>query len=513
MARGKYAKKHYRELENNVNNNMASPLLVDFFDDSYSFVDKFKALNIDSQVEIVRLLHNIIKKEEQSPSSGRGRLYAEEARYLLGNIHKLTGCSYDQNNFYPLAKDEKRLIRMECYGTINRRKDDELSFLFKYFRKKAIPNKFDTTAYHLLASPSWKVFHQFESFRSIEPKIRRYLHKSGIHPDALQVMTVSDICEVIFQTFKKNDNDIVANFLPKSESIRSKQNKAIMKYAGKEFENLLMKRTVDGEKIDERVVKSYCDMMRRYGKDDINSLIVTERYYNKRILDNLASADLNGSGIDVSMLNEGTPIAQEFIDYLIDTGKADLIIALDAEGNPLSKKGLPVKQYHHNHSVMLASKEDTIAATNYPNNGVDVDVRIHQGYMHLFDKVLHLNGEIEQIAARLNIQNKNMRVMLGFDVSKDAIYCDLENNREFRKRKAKDLKCKVNYFDMMQKRLQNEAKIIKKHNIECPRSYVHEGYRCLKEIKNTEDYNKEAMREVEKLLKAQYISRKKGRDK
>ena len=509
MSRGKYARKHQRQLEESVIKSKQSPLLDEFFDDSYNFISKFKQLNTDTQLEIVRLLHNIVKKEENSPSYGEEKHYAEDARYFLNNIYKLAGCSYDHSNFYPLATDEKRLIRMECYGTINRRKECELGFLYKYFRKKSEPEKYSQSSYKLLASPSWKVFHQFESFRSIEPNIRKYLHKSGIHPDALQIMTVSDFCDVIYHAYKKDDNDIVANFLPKTECIKSKQNRAIMKYAGKEFEALLMKRrTSDDKPIDERAVKSYCDMMRRFGCDDLNLLVITERNYTERTLN-----DLSNAGFDVSKLQIGMPIEQSFIDYLVDHNKADLILARDENGIPLSKDGLPQTQYHHNHSVMLARKEDTIAACDYPNNGVNVDVRIHQEFLHRFDKVMHTGGGVEQISARLNIQNKNMRVLLGFDAEKDALYCDLENTPEFRRRKVKDLKCKVNYFDMMQKRMQNEGKIIEKHQIDCSRSYIQEGYRNLKEIRNTDEYNKEAMRQVEKLLKAQYYAKRKGKGK
>ena len=249
-------------------------------------------------------------------------------------------------------------------------------------------------------------------------------------------------------------------------------------------------------------------MMRRFGCDDLNLLVITERNYTERTLN-----DLSNAGFDVSKLQIGMPIEQSFIDYLVDNNKADLILARDENGIPLSKDGLPQTQYHHNHSVMLARKEDTIAACDYPNNGVNVDVRIHQEFLHRFDKVMHSGGGVEQISARLNIQNKNMRVLLGFDAEKDALYCDLENTPEFRRRKVKDLKCKVNYFDMMQKRMQNEGKIIEKHQIDCSRSYIQEGYRNLKEIKNTDEYNKEASRQVEKLLRAQYYAKRKGKGK
>ena len=511
MSRSKYSRKHTQQLEQKVEKQPQSPLFDEIFTNSYDFINRFKSQDTDTQIQIVHILYNIVKNEDGMSAQKRGNFYAEEARYLLSSIHKLAHFSYDRDVFYPLAREEKRLIRMECYGTINGRKDDELSYLFKYFRKNAKPGKYPTTSYRLMASPSWKVFHQFETFRSIEKDMRKNLQNMGIHPDALQVMTVNDFCEVIFQSYKTDNSATSANFLPKHECLKNRQNRAVMKYAGAEFEAMLMQREVNGKKIDERVVKSFCDMMRRYGSDDIGSLVVTERKYTKRILEGLAREELTCFGIDVSQLEEGMPIAQEFIDYMVDNNKAELIMARDEKGRPLSKEGLPRMEDHHNLNVMLAGKGDTIVAANYPNNHISVDSRIHQGYLHWLGKTVKSGDGVELIYARLNAQDSKMRVLFGFDAEKDAIYCDLENNAEFRRRKIKDLKCKINYFDMMQIRMQNEAKIIERHNINCSRSYIREGYRNLKEIKNTEEYNKEAMKMVEKLLKQQHIAKKKGK--
>ena len=59
--------------------------------------------------------------------------------------------------------------------------------------------------------------------------------------------------------------------------------------------------------------------------------------------------------------------------------------------------------------------------------------------------------------------------------------------------------------------MQNEAKIIEKHKIPCSRTYIQEGFRNLREIKNNDEYNKEAMQQIEKLLKAQHYAHKKGK--
>ena len=98
MSRGKYARKHQRELEKSVNESQQSPLLDDIFDGSYNFISKFKTLDTDTQLEIVRLLHNIVKKEENSPSSGEEKHYAEDARYFLNNIYKPKAIIIISNN-------------------------------------------------------------------------------------------------------------------------------------------------------------------------------------------------------------------------------------------------------------------------------------------------------------------------------------------------------------------------------------------------------------------------------
>lgn len=504
MSGGKYAKKHQKQKEQEKQTAVArvSAPLSEFFDDSFNFIKIFKTKNVDTQIYIVRVLHDIIKKDEQKPSHGKDKYVVEQARYFLSSIHKLANCSYDHDIFYPLAKDEKRLIRMECHGTIDRRRDDELSCLYKYFQKRAAPKLYPASNYRLANSPSWKVFHQFESFRSIEPKIRKYLRKSGIHPDALSVMTVNDFCDVIYHTFKTSSSDLAVRFLDHKDTIRGRQNLQVMQYCGNEVERLLLKKG-----IDYRCVKSYCDMVRRFGTTDINSLVVTERQFTPRILNDLAN-----KGFDVSQFKPKMPIPQSFIDHMIDNGYGDLLLARDKKGNPLDKSKLPRMEDHHNKSVMLARKEDTIAATNYPNNHISVDARIHHQYLHLFDTVMH-SGNIEQISSRLNVQDGTMRVLLGFDAKEDAIYYDLEQTEEFQKRKTEDLKCKVNYFDMMQKRMQNEAKIIQKHKIPTSKAYVKEGLTSLREIKDTSEYNKAAMRQIEKLLKEGLSSKKHKKSK
>ena len=73
-----------------------------------------------------------------------------------------------------------------------------------------------------------------------------------------------------------------------------------MRACGKDLANHLLKRG-----IDERKVASLCRMMRKYGRCEVDSLVVTETHYTQRILD-----DLEARRYDVSALKVGDPITE-----------------------------------------------------------------------------------------------------------------------------------------------------------------------------------------------------------
>lgn len=490
MSRGKYARKHRREHEKKASQNGHSPLYIEGFKNIDDFINVFRKLDINTQREIFDQLYEVVRREEISPSKGRERFYASKARAYLGKIVELSGCKYENNVSIPLATDEKRLIRMDSHGSISKRKDRSLSFIFDYFLKRAEPEKYSSRMYRLSSSPSWRVFRQFESFRSIEKDVRAYLQKSGIHPDALKAMTVNDFCEVIYRAFKDRDSE-TAHFLQGGKYTKNGFVKELMKYAGKDLEQYLIER----RGLDVRVVKSFCDKMRRYGSTDLSTLVVTERVYTPRILHDLAEKE----GINVSKLEPGMPISQQFIDYMVDNDKAMLIAARDEKGRLLSKEGLPNVEAHHNNPVMLRS-DTTIAAANYFSNIVLVDDRMHRPFLHRFDRIMRLDeGQTQQLLSRLRIADCNVHVMLGFDGENDVICCNLENTPEARRRKEVDLKYKVNYFEMMRAREDNEKILVRKYRIPAPSSYVAENGVFAQNPKKSKKRNKDSVQGIEKL--------------
>ena len=119
---------------------------------------------------------NLIKElQEKKKQSGYAREFAGMAEQHLQSIHKLTDSSLDEGIYEPLSHDEKRIIRMDCYGKIDLRKSYQLSPLYKYFKKNENLKQSKLSEYDLNNSPSWRVFRQFQSFRSISLKIKQFL--------------------------------------------------------------------------------------------------------------------------------------------------------------------------------------------------------------------------------------------------------------------------------------------------------------------------------------------------
>ena len=495
----KYRKKHSDILspKETSSASITQGHIFDILSDQWKFEENFLNLSVDEQIEIVAVLHKIANNSEDK----RNRKLADLAYQYLEIIHRLANAVYDTGNFIELARDEKRLIRMECYGTINRRKPHELSYLYNYFKKSENAVDAPMMVYHqcLKASPAWRVFHQFESFRTLEKDICRYLKKSRLDPNVLSALTINDYCDIIFNTYKQNDNSLVAEFLPAKKTVKGRRISDIIKYCEPQFKQLLVSK---GNDI--RCVQSLCNIMKRFGMYDVDRLIVTEINYTPRIIDDLAKA-----GYDTTNMLPGTPIEQEFIDHLLDINQGTLILARDENGKPLDKSLLPRLQDHHIHSVVLSNNLDTIAAVNYPNNGIEVDERIHQHYLHLFDCLIK-SGNIEKYYSRLNITDNRMRVLIGFNAKTDAIYFDLENNREFKRRKAMDRRCKVNYFQMMEERLYNEAKLVETYNIPYPKRIYASSSKKLQDNKNLYDFDTMKIGQAMSILRSQ-IKKRKGR--
>lgn len=443
----KFARKHNIVIEKPVDKlPQIPPEYVDFFENQYNFTKRFLKLDYEEQIELISTLYNIA-------SAGNDE-YSDLSSFYIQKIHELTDSDYEEGVYEPVAVDEKRLIRMDCYGSIIRRRTDQLSELYRYFQWHKEPKKHLLREYDLETSPYWKVMKQFESFRRIAPKIKRSLYKSQVNPDILKIMTITDFCDLIYHTF--SDGSDKAHFIKQHESVKNRFIRQFMKECGAAFYRTLLEKG-----LDERCVKSLCNKMRRFGSCGLESLVVTETHYTEKVI-----KDLHKSGFDTRKIEVGMPIPDKFIDYLIDNDKENLIIARNPDGSFVNKYVLPRLEVHHNRAVKFADSE-YLAASNYPNRLVLVEAKMHHGYYHLFDSMIKQNN-MQNYFSRLNIASKYMRMRIGF-AEEDAIHGDFENNQAFFQRAAEDKKYRVNYFDCQDEYNKNVIEIINKYNVEIRR--------------------------------------------
>lgn len=519
MAKGSYKNKHQDKVQENnsqvpVYEHLLPPKrtkspyeakLMDILLEPTNFKKKFMELKLDEQLAMNQLLAETIEYGKNNNLKGFVKDFAEGAEYLLDNIHEIAGTEYDKGVFTKINRDEKRLIRMECHGTINLRTPHQLSVFYKFFNKPENKGKWNLRAYDMKKSPMWRVFMQFESFRKITPEIRKYMQKKGINPDALKVMTVSDFCDVIFNAYQKSFKETKVSFLPEGESIKAKYVKEFMRRCGEQYKKIKLE---DAEQrgIRPEAVESLCNAMRLWGITDPNKITVTSFVYTSHIL-----KDLKKAGYDVQDIAVGSPIPQEFTDYLVMHHQERLIQARDENDKVITTEGLEGEELHHIGAVLIAANNGYLARTNYPDMFVLVGQRYHKKYIHYYDRILKHNDE-EEFYQRLIIKNKRTRAMLGFGKNK-WILADFENNGEFKKREEEDKLYIVNYNKMTAERLKNEVETATKYNINYTKVVITQKLEEIKSIRENPKIDIQGFEgEYIKWLKGQKKSRRQKKD-
>ncbi|MBR1825246.1 MAG: hypothetical protein IJ770_01515 [Alphaproteobacteria bacterium] len=437
----------------------------------YDFYDNFKELEYSRQIAMIELFRsisagNIVISPRSIKQQMLDLVYDE-----LEQIHWMTGSYYEEGNaYYPIADDEKKLVRMECYGTIDVRREHELSSYYKFFNKPENKGKFRLRDYNLKESPMWRVFNQFESFRSIAPNVRRYLYTQGINPDALKVMSVNDFCDVIHAMYAKKPDSMKARFLPLG--YKNKFVISFMRHCGKDLEKHLISRG-----IDERKVKSLCRMMKQYGLCDVDRVVITETHCTQRVLD-----DLKSHHYDVSAYKVGDQIPETLMNEIFDNRQESLLLARDENGIPLTKEDLPRFEVHHKNAVKFAHSDDYLAKVNYNGNLLLVEKEIHRAYYHGFDHIIPVNQNNERYFSRINSTSSEMCMIDGFDATRDMFFYNLENTLSARRRAKQDKENVVNYYEMQYERLNNIQKIADRYNIEYSKTDLNKEYKNLQEL-------------------------------
>ena len=437
----------------------------------HDFEENFLNLPYPRQIAMIDMFRgisngNIVVSPRQIKQTLLDLTYDE-----MEKIHWMTGSYYEEGNaYFPIADDEKKLVRMECYGTIDARREHELSPYYKFFRKQQNLGKFRLKDYNLSESPMWRVFNQFESFRSIASNVRRHLYKKGINPDALKVMSVNDFCDVIHEIYAKRPDSMKARFL--ETGYKNRFVMSFMLHCGKDFEQHLINRG-----IDERKVKSLSRMMRQYGICDIDRVVITETHYTQKILN-----DLKEHHYDVSSYKVGEPISESMLEEVFNNSQEHLLLARDEKGRPLDKEDLPRFEVHHKNAVKFAHSGDYLAKVNYNNNLMLVEKEMHRAYYHGSDHVIQVNSNNERYFSRLNSTVPEMCMIDGFNTATDMFFYNLEKNASAEKRARIDSQNVVNYYEMQFERLNNIPEIAGKYNIEYSKTDLSNEYKSLQEL-------------------------------
>lgn len=414
-----------------------NPILLDILYDDLTFLDSFATLSPEDQIAA----YLVLKKLSETPLRGASRSsrnLIRSAGFKLDQINQWSGLIREDMLRYPLSADEHHIIRMDCYGSTDIRPSHQLSSFYKNLREKKLANKLPPSAYHLdnaQEAPVWQLFRQFQNFREIEDQLKIFLSEHKYDPEILKVMGTKDFSDLIFQVYKTDSKQLKACFT-KGDNERNAFVKAIALSYGEQIQSILL-----AQGWDERCIFSLLNAMQEYGSTDANKIIVTEKYFNKRILDQLAQADINTDNY-----HEGEMIPQELLKYLFTQDMQHLVAAYDEKGMPLKcPHGFEV---HHKVAISESGRLPNISAVNYRNNYLLVSTDIHRNILHLFDKLLVGDGK-QAYYSRMEFIHKNTAFMSGFSPE-----CQFEvdwekGNSAYKKRMEEDQKYAVSYDVIM----------------------------------------------------------------
>lgn len=418
--------------------------LLDLIYDDLTFMKTFENLSTEDQIKAYMLLKQLSESNMQGATRTQKALIRESG-YKIDKINEWAGLKKVEMLRYPLSQDEHHIIRMDCYGSIDRRPLHQLSNYYKNLSSRKIPQQLPPEAYKLDSlenAPSWQIFRQFENFRKIEPRLQNYLSEQRYDPQILKVMATKDFSDLIFQTFKTSDRDLKVSFIEG----KSARNAFVVNLSNRYGDQI--RRILQNENWEPRCIDSMLKVMQTYGVTDANKIIVTEKTFNDQIL-----ADLEKAIISTENYRSGEEIPQSLYDFLEDSGRLQLIQAYQENGEPLKcPHGFEV---HHKVAISESGRLSSIAEVNYPNNYLLVGTKMHQNVLHLFDKLVKTNGK-EAYRSRIEFINPDTAFMNGF-APNSQFAVSWEQTEDFQKRIEEDQKHIVSYDEVSEVLRKNRA--------------------------------------------------------
>lgn len=408
------------------------------------FVEKFHELDYDNQIKAYQTL---VKLASTSNTNGHSRY---DALCKLEYIMRSIGLHVVERQNCSLSKDERLIIRMDFYGSIDRIQAGEqkrkLSKPYRYLINHPLKKRPKMADYDFSTAPMWPLFARFGSFRKIEKDLKRYFVKNKIDPQILSVMNVRDFSDLIVRTFETSPSEMKIKF-EKPLSVRKRFVMEMANIYGDEIQEILLSKGYDS-----RYVASMLNAMRRYGATKTDKLIITEQNFTERALKNLKKHK-----IDCSQFHVGDPIPQNLIDHLIDTDQGNLIAAYDENGQRLCSAQFPSFEVHHKHAVSNSGDLSNIASINYKNNLCLVLTDMHTFVLHGLDVIE--NNQRDAYSRRTEFFADDVVFMAGFEIS-DQIYHPYANNSTYKKNEKEDSRINVSYEDCLETLYQNQDKYL-----------------------------------------------------
>lgn len=417
------------------------------------FLHIFHELSLPEQIKAYRTLKRLMEGLNAAHLSETDRSLGEMAEFKLEKINAVAGLKLEERRYYGLSKDELHLIRMDYYGTVDARPNHQLSDFYKDFIRNPLTDKPSAEDYDLSQSPAWKLYRQFDSFRKIEPDICNYMAQKGIDPKAVTVMGIHDFSDVIFKTFRTDENQIKVSF-KKGDSPRNAYVKALARKHGDRIAEIL--RT---ENYDERYIQSLLSLMKNYGVSDKSRLIITETNFTPRVLTDLAQANISCAKYKI-----GDKIPQALVKRLMKADKGKLLAARDENGNPLVSEKFPDFEVHHKTAVMESGRLAYIAMVNYRNNFVLTPTDVHHHVLHGFD-ILSSSGRTETYHRRLEFKDSDITFMFGFTSDKQIAY-NWSSSRDYARKVEEDIENIISYAAINTELAENRQKYLSETAVE-----------------------------------------------
>lgn len=352
-------------------------------------------LPADKTIESQEKEYETLIKDLLSRSNSDNEHTRETARNELKEYLSGWGLKYVNNiKYYPLSREEKHIIRMDYYGTIDEpvkipgRSKSTSAYLA--FINSPYKEKIDNPQYDLDSSPAWNKFRQFPRFRKIEKQMLEQLKAEKVPPHLIPQMNAYDYADILYRAFKDTADEYgkVRIF----NGARRSFVKDFIRNNEPQFRQYLKR-----IRVDDRYTEALIEMMQKKGIttdidvfDKQKAILLLEKYKEDKLLP------------PEEEINEKISSKQlEFIKYRGDYGK---IAILDEEGKALSG---PTFTVHHKIAVKDGGEATYLADVNHFENLCLMVNEPYHHLMHSLDKT-EISNFRESYKARIYMQNPHI---------------------------------------------------------------------------------------------------------